>query len=271
MKNKKYLLITLTAFLAAGCLAGQNARAMTLARDNRIVQTTDFTAAVAAEEDDVNEICQAVEENSISGAVEISESSEDAPAAEAASDAEQTEDRVYQGYDKAVWQERCKMYEPFGLTYDAQKNELWYKQKLVRWFEDYYPIDSQGQAGIDFFNEKGVVDIYALRDLKNITPHLDGSYDPSGKLIGLKEFSPEEFAARDIEAITCPSTGEAIAGDPPSLQEMKEIAAEYKPFGVTYDAVSGQWYYQGKKVRYFLDILTSNGKELEGGEFEGDI
>ena len=77
------------------------------------------------------------------------------------------------------------------------------------------------------------------------------------------------FAARDIEAVKNPSAQEALAGSPASAQEMKEIADEYKPFGVTYNAATGQWYYRDKKVRYFLDILTSNGQKPDGGEFEG--
>ena len=51
--------------------------------------------------------------------------------------------------------ERFKIYEQFGLIYDADKDELYYNGKTVRWFEDYYPVgtDSQSQAGIDFFND----------------------------------------------------------------------------------------------------------------------
>ena len=54
-------------------------------------------------------------------------------------------------------------YEPFGLRYDAEKDELRFDDQLVRWFEDYYPLSEDGaQAGNDFFNEDGVVDVYDL-------------------------------------------------------------------------------------------------------------
>ena len=170
--------------------------------------------------------------------------------------------------------ERFKIYEPFGLTYDADRDELYYNGKTVRWFEDYYPVgnDAQAQAGIDFLNESGVVDVFAVRDLDDIVRSGDGSYDPGGKLTGLQEFTEEEFAARDIEAIKNPPRPVAFAGGPAaSEEEMREMAREYGAFGLTYDAKTDQWYYNGEKVRYFRDILTSNGERPESGRFRGSM
>lgn len=87
------------------------------------------------------------------------------------------------------------------MTYDAVKDELTYNGNLVRWFEDYYPIGNNETAGIDFLNENGTVDVYAVRDLESFSKAADGSVDPAGKLIGLKEFTQQEFDARDIEAL----------------------------------------------------------------------
>lgn len=167
--------------------------------------------------------------------------------------------------------ELFKPYAPFGLTYEAHKNELYYQGKMVRWFEDYYTIEDGIQAGNDFFNENGVVDVQAVRDLTGIVRAEDGSFDPSGKLIGVKEFSAEEFAARDIEAIKNPPPAVTLAGEPPSAKELENMAKEYAPFGVTYDEKNNQWYFGGEKVRYFQDVLTSNGESLTGGKFEGAI
>ena len=72
-----------------------------------------------------------------------------------------------EGYNEASYEELYKPYEQFGLVYNADKNELRYNGKLVRWFEDYYTIPGEGQAGTDFFNENGVVDVYAVRDLSS--------------------------------------------------------------------------------------------------------
>ena len=169
------------------------------------------------------------------------------------------------------YEELFEPYEQFGMTYDAGKNELRYNGRVVRWFEDYYAVGEEAQAGRDFFNENGVVDVYAVRDFSGFERGEDGSFDPGGKLIGIKECTAEEFAARDIEAIKNPAPIVAIAGDPPSAGELEEMAEEYAAFGITYDATENQWYLNGEKVRFFQDVLTSNGESLTNGKFHGTI
>ncbi|MDE6424616.1 MAG: M56 family metallopeptidase [Ruminococcus sp.] len=276
-----------------------------------------------------------------------------------------------------------RIYEPFGMTYDADNDTLTFNGKTVRWFEDCYQIDGGNMAGINKFNENGVVDVYAVRDFTDLERNSDGSFDPSGKLIGLREFSQEEFNSRDINAIKNleqvtiagytdettqdiiqdivqqteetqillkdyipfglnyeinSATGElsmnwqgkpvhsifdeeksawiansqrglylgsdavdleavyengtliglrdtqnhsshnsvyvvqeAIAGDPVSDKETDSWLAEYGQFGVTYDKINNQWYFNGEKVRQFRDILTSNGEDLTSGKFHGSI
>lgn len=90
-------------------------------------------------------------------------------------------------------------------------------------------------------------------------------------MTGVEEFSAEEFASRDIEAVKNPPPSIAEAGDPLSAEEREEMAKEYEAFGVTYDAGNDQWYFNGEKVRYFLDVLTSNGEDLDSGSFHGAI
>ncbi|MCM1053929.1 MAG: hypothetical protein NC394_00260 [Bacteroides sp.] len=160
-----------------------------------------------------------------------------------------------------------KIYEPFGMTYESEKKGLYYNGKKVRWFEDYYPADEDGNlAGTDYICESGVVDVYAVRDFSEPVYNPDGSLDPSGRLVGLKEFSEEEFAQRDIKATltdkevthiayaeddsTAVETDNELAfpvseatdsialsdGDMIEAQEeLLQCAEEYKPFGVTYD------------------------------------
>lgn len=169
------------------------------------------------------------------------------------------------------YEELFKPYEVFGLTYNSEKKELQYQGKTVRWFEDYYTISDGVQAGNDFFNENGVVDVYAVRDFTGIVHFKDGSFDPSGKLVGIKEFPKAEFAARDIEAIKNPSPVTATAGDLPSAKELEDMAKEYEAFGVTYDTKNDQWYFKGEKIRFFRDVLTSNGEDLTSGKFKGTM
>lgn len=122
--------------------------------------------------------------------------------------------------------ERFQPYEPFGLLYDAETNELWFDGRLVRWFEDYYPVsDDGGQAGNDFFNEGGVVDVHAVRDRSGLVRADDGSYDPSGILTGVAAFSEEEFAARDLEALRHPAPVTAVAGGAEMSPEERKAMA----------------------------------------------
>ena len=169
------------------------------------------------------------------------------------------------------YEELFKPYAQFGLTYDASKNELTYNGKAVRWFEDYYTTADGSQAGRDFFNENGVVDVYAVRDFSSIIRADDGSFDPSGKLTGVKEFSTAEFAARDVEAIKNPGPITAISGDSLSAKELEDMAKEYQAFGVTYNVKENQWYFNGEKVRFFRDVLTSNGEGVTSGKFKGSM
>lgn len=38
-----------------------------------------------------------------------------------------------------------------------------------------------------------------------------------------------------------------------------------------YDAEKDQWYFNGEEVRYFRDVLTSNGESLTSGKFRGEM
>lgn len=167
--------------------------------------------------------------------------------------------------------EQFLIYEKYGMTYNATKNELSYSGKLVRWFEDYYPLGENDKAGIDFFNEQGIVDVYAIRDFTTFEKDSDGAIDPRGKLVGLKEFTQKEFDVRDVDAIKNPTSSSASSGEPLSSAEVNTMLSEYKDFGVTYDEKTNQWFFNGEKVRYFRDVLTSNGESLNSGKFHGTL
>lgn len=55
------------------------------------------------------------------------------------------------------------------------------------------------------------------------------------------------------------------------VSETAKLVAEYEAFGVTYDAEKDQWYFNGEEVRYFRDVLTSNGESLTSGKFRGEM
>ena len=174
------------------------------------------------------------------------------------------------GQDEPAKEEMYAPYEEFGMYYDAEKDELTYNGKLVRWFEDFYSINDKEMAGLSFLNENGTVDVYAVRDLPNTSRSTDGSDDLGGTLIGLKEFSQQEFEARDMEAYRS-TQAVTSEGKMHSAKETARLVEEYKAFGLTYDADSDQLFFNGEKVRYFQDVLTSNGENLTSGKFKGEM
>ena len=192
------------------------------------------------------------------------------------------------------------VYEQYGLIYSKGTDQLFYNGELVRYFEDYYPVVEGASAGKDYFYENGTIDVHGVRDLSQLTRNSDGSVDPSGKLIGVEPYSQADFDARDIEKLKNPpqayavsmdeSTGEnssaaaqelfsqsgtsPVAYSEEGIVTPEELAKEYaiyEPFGLTYDKKQDCLYYDGKLVRYFTDILTSNGESLTGGKFHGSM
>lgn len=98
--------------------------------------------------------------------------------------------------DEENWQEDFAKYEPYGLTLNKADGRLYYKGQKVRYFEDMYPIDEGNRAGTVVQMPDGEVDVHSVRDLSGpIIRNEDGSFDPSGVLIGLEAYSKEEFDA----------------------------------------------------------------------------
>lgn len=158
---------------------------------------------------------------------------------------------------------RFEKYKDYGLTYDKATDSLYFNGELVRYFEDYYPVGDNAYAGTDYFNENGTIDVHGVRDLSQIVLNVDGSHDPSGKLIGVEPYSQAEFDARDIDSLKNPPQGTATAdngggaGAPGGSNfvlsgDGMEAFKVYAEFGLTYDA-DNVFRYNGKTVRRFAD------------------
>lgn len=184
-------------------------------------------------------------------------------------------------------------YIKYGLEYDKATGELYYQGKKVRQFSDLYSIEDFGEAGVYHLKETGEIDVYAVRDFSEIKYNKDGSFDPSGHLTGLRIAGEEEFetVTKEIrqqasasmaqtsinhlgeEGLLTGSIDEATSVEAASGNlPFKLLAAEYKEyeaFGLLYNEKEDQFYYQGERVRKLLDILKSNGEELESGKFKG--
>lgn len=165
-------------------------------------------------------------------------------------------------------------YREYGLSYDAAARQLTYNGQAVRYFEDLYPVSPEEpdlQAGMTFFDKTGTLDVLARRDLTNLPRNEDGSYDPSGKLLGVTVCTQTEFDARDISALKAPQDSVAIAGTPLTEAERAAKYAPYAAYGMTYDAGADTLTMDGQLVRCFVDVYTSNGEEPASGRFSGRL
>jgi len=187
-------------------------------------------------------------------------------------------------------------YEQYGLTYNKSTGQLFFNGELVRYFEDYYPVgdnEDGAYSGIDYFNENGTIDVQGVRDLSQLTLNPDGSTDPSGKLIGIEPYSQEELknppmqatSVDDPSAADNSSTAQELpddslfsgytyaveSGSKLTPDEYAKLYAVYEPFGLTYDKKQDCFYYNGKLVRQFVDVLASNGESFSGGKFKGSM
>lgn len=174
-----------------------------------------------------------------------------------------------QSYAKTMDYDR---YAKYGLSYDAEQKAMYYQGQRVRVFEDSYSLDGNTMCAAEHFDPAGVVDIKAIRDLSDIIYNADGSYDPSGKLTGLRALSAEEFAARDLTPWTNPPrTTVASSGEPMTAAEKQAFYAPYTEYGVLYDAKTDRLTYQNQLVRSFLDVFQSNGEPFSSGRFKGSM
>lgn len=71
------------------------------------------------------------------------------------------------------------VYEPYGMSYDVEKDRFFYAGQMVRYFKDTVSADETN----GFYFADGVIDVEPVRDT-------------GGALIGLKQSSEEEFANR---------------------------------------------------------------------------
>lgn len=169
------------------------------------------------------------------------------------------------------------IYEPFGLHFNEDKNELIFENEVVRYFYDGVNISTQEAiVYCDYLNIKGTVDVYTTR--KPIDNE-DGSIDPFGELTGIERYSQEEFAQRDLskfhdfsDEVTC-----ASGNDDPAARTFTERFGVYKEFGIEYVEAQdtsgiGNVYYNGQLVNTFIDNSPNGGaftfRSADGGKID---
>lgn len=80
------------------------------------------------------------------------------------------------------------IYETYGLTYNPNKNKLYYKGQTVRYFIDKYN-NGQGVVTLWDCDFTGTIDLYAVRS----------DTGPQGELMGIEAYSQKEFDLRTEE------------------------------------------------------------------------
>lgn len=138
------------------------------------------------------------------------------------------------------------VYAPFGLTVNEQTGKLFYDGKMVRCFDDQIPTENFSAKGLGYYEKGGVIDILATRE------------NSTGKLLGLNVLSDSEFQQRVIADPTQPVSPTGT-----------DIFNEYNEFGLSYDKAQNALFYNGERVRLFMDIRNSNGKPIDSEEFLG--
>ena len=137
--------------------------------------------------------------------------------------------------------EKYSIYEPYGMTYDTEKDRFFYNGQVVRYFKD--QINSNETNGFSY--DDGVIDVEPIRD-------------EDRTLTGLKQSSDADFNARTKEqealkaelekaGITAGS-GSFEQGDPNYRDDSLDA---YTEFGVSYNKTSNHWMY-GEKPVYIL-------------------
>lgn len=139
--------------------------------------------------------------------------------------------------------EQYSIYEPYGMTYDKEKDRFFYNGQIVRYFKDEVSTESTNS----FFFEDGVVDVEPIKDT-------------NGNLIGLKQSSDADFKARtekqdainaEFNTVDIAGNGGSFElGDPNYRDDSLDI---YTAFGVSYDPITQKWTYDGKIIHILYD------------------
>lgn len=139
--------------------------------------------------------------------------------------------------------EQYSIYEPYGMTYNKEKDRFLYNGEVVRYFKDQISTENTNS----FFFDDGVVDVEPIRNT-------------NGTLTGLKQSLNADFKAQTEkqEKIKAEFEASDIIGDSGSFEEGElnyhdESLDDYTAFGISYDKTIDKWMYDGKVIHILYD------------------
>ncbi len=196
------------------------------------------------------------------------------------------------GWADISQEELIERFGAFGISFD-EEGKMLYNGETVRYFCDGCKVDNDGWATrYACYNAEGAVDVYTVYEEVS---NGDGSFDPFGKLVGLRKASAEEFnslhfsfgASADefsyvfsstsifdleknfSEAVTINENGHSVTEG----TSFENIFAKYREYGIEYKAVPnslGNVYYNGELVKRFIDDSPNGSafsfESTDGGE-----
>lgn len=157
--------------------------------------------------------------------------------------------------------EQYSIYEPYGMTYNKEKDRFSYNGQIVRCFKDEISTENTNS----FFFDDGVIDVEPIKDI-------------NGNLTGLKQSSDADFKARTEKqeevksefaaAGITENSGGFELGDPNYRDDSLDA---YTVFGVSYDQSTQKWTYGGKIIHIlydadyntYCDLGASDGIDLK--------
>lgn len=139
--------------------------------------------------------------------------------------------------------EQYSVYEPYGMTYDKEKDRFFYDGQVVRYFKD----QVNAEHANSFFFEDGVVDVEPIKDANGTLTGLKQSSDADFKALTEKqEETKSELAAAGITG----NSGSFELGDPNYRDDSLDA---YATFGIFFDKTSDNWMYDGKIIHILYD------------------
>ncbi len=140
-----------------------------------------------------------------------------------------------------------QVYEPFGLEYSVEDDEIYYDNKVVReLFDEEEGTFIARTMGASFL--EGSVDIYCIYENEELT--------------GLRIATDDEYSRRTAERVARSEEKVSEASEVANIIALSEQFFEYQKFGLSYDEVNQKLIYEKQIVGYFKDEMEEDSYNI---------